>query len=81
LLKTSEKYAFLKIKGNKNSNLIERCKNTTTKFFINSKYMIDFDKIDDLSFMIQDFDSKKLKRIKKHGKKSINQRKRIKKRS
>lgn len=43
--------------------------------------MIDFDKIDDLSFMIQDFDSKKLKRIKKHGKKSINQRKRIKKRS
>ena len=46
---------------------------------INSKYMIDFDKIDDLSFMIDDFDSKKLKKSNKNGKKSIKQRKRIKK--
>jgi hypothetical protein len=43
--------------------------------------MIDFEKIDDLSFMIDDTDSKKLKKTKKYGKKSIKQRKRIKKRS
>jgi hypothetical protein len=43
--------------------------------------MIDFDKIDDLSFMIDDIDSKKLKKEKKYGKKSCKQRKFIKKRS
>jgi hypothetical protein len=43
--------------------------------------MIDFDKIDDLSFMIDDTDSKKLKKVKKNGKKIYKQCKRIKKRS
>jgi len=42
--------------------------------------MIDFDKIDDLSFMISDIDSKKLKGVKKNGKKICKQRKLIKKR-
>ncbi len=32
--------------------------------------MIDFDKIDDLSFMIDDIDSKKIKKAKNYGKKS-----------
>jgi len=41
--------------------------------------MIDFDKIEDLSFMINDIDLKKLKKIKKYGKKSIKHSKRIKK--
>jgi hypothetical protein len=49
------------------------------KITLNSKYMIDFEKIDDLSFMIDDIDSKKLTKIKKYGKKSIKHRKRIKK--
>jgi hypothetical protein len=43
--------------------------------------MIDFDKIDDLSFMIDDTDSKKLKKKKNNGKKIYKQCKRIKKRS
>ena len=46
---------------------------------LNSKYMIDFDKIDDLSFMIDDIDSKKLKKAKNYGKKSSRKYKRIKK--
>jgi hypothetical protein len=41
--------------------------------------MIDFDKIDDLSFMIDDIDSKKLKKAKNYGKKSNRKHKRIKK--
>jgi hypothetical protein len=41
--------------------------------------MIDFDKIDDLSFMIDDIDSKKLKKAKNYGKKSSRKYKRIKK--
>jgi hypothetical protein len=41
--------------------------------------MIDFDKIDDLSFMIDDIDSKKLKKTKKNGKKIYKQRKFVKK--
>ena len=41
--------------------------------------MIDFDKIDDLSFMIDDTDSKKIKKAQKYGKKSSKQRKLIKK--
>ena len=41
--------------------------------------MIDFEKIDDLSFMIDDIDSKKLRKIKKYVKKIIKHRKRIKK--
>lgn len=42
--------------------------------------MIDFDKIDDLSFMIDDIDSKKLKKVRKNGKKICKQRKFVKKR-
>ena len=49
------------------------------KIKLNSKYMIDFNKIDDLSFMIDDIDSKKLKKAKNYGKKSIRKYKRIKK--
>ena len=41
--------------------------------------MRDFEKIDDLSFMINDFDEKKPKKMKKYGKKSSKQRKRFKK--
>jgi hypothetical protein len=37
--------------------------------------MIDFDKIDDLSFMINDIDSKKIKKTKKYGKKNCKQHK------
>jgi len=37
--------------------------------------MIDFDKIDDLSFMINDIDSKKIKKAKKYGKKNCKQHK------
>ena len=40
------------------------------KIKLNSKYMIDFNKIDDLSFMIDDIDSKKAKKVKNYGKKS-----------
>jgi hypothetical protein len=42
--------------------------------------MIDFDKIDDLSFMIDDSEQKKLKKAKKNGKKSSRKYKFIKKR-
>ena len=41
--------------------------------------MIDFDKIGDLSFMIEDYEPKKIKKAKKYGKKSSKYRKRIKK--
>jgi hypothetical protein len=41
--------------------------------------MIDFDKIGDLSFMIEDYEPKKIKKAKKYGKKSSKHRKRIKK--
>ena len=41
--------------------------------------MIDFDKIDDLSFMIDDIDSKKIKKAKNYGKKSSRKHKLIKK--
>jgi hypothetical protein len=41
--------------------------------------MIDFDKIDDLSFMIDDTDSKKPKKVKNYGKKSSRKYKLIKK--
>jgi hypothetical protein len=41
--------------------------------------MIDFDKIDDLSFMIDDIDSKKLKKAKNYGKKSCRKHKFLKK--
>ena len=37
--------------------------------------MYDFDKNDDLSWMIQDYGKKKPKKIKKNGKKDCNQRK------
>ena len=37
--------------------------------------MIDFDKLDDLSWMIQDFEYKKPKKIKKYGKKNCKQHK------
>ena len=37
--------------------------------------MYDFDKNDDLSWMIQDYGEKKTKKIKKNGKKDCNQRK------
>ena len=41
--------------------------------------MIDFDKIDDLSFMIEDNIPKKIKKTKKNGKKNSKYRKLIKK--
>jgi hypothetical protein len=41
--------------------------------------MIDFDKIGDLSFMIEDYEPKKIKKAKKYGKKSSRKHKRIKK--
>jgi len=41
--------------------------------------MIDFEKIGDLSWMIQDYEPKKIKKAKNYGKKSSKQRKRIKK--
>jgi hypothetical protein len=50
------------------------------KIKLNSKYMIDFDKIDDLSFMIDDIDSKKQKKVKNYGKKSKRKYKFLKKR-
>ena len=46
---------------------------------LNSKYMIDFDKIGDLSFMIDDYEPKKIKKAKNYGKKSSRKYKRIKK--
>jgi hypothetical protein len=41
--------------------------------------MIDFDKIGDLSFMIEDYEPKKIKKAKNYGKKSSRKHKRIKK--
>ena len=41
--------------------------------------MIDFDKIGDLSFMIDDYEPKKIKKAKNYGKKSSRKHKRIKK--
>ena len=37
--------------------------------------MYDFDKNDDLSWMIKDYDVKKIKKLRKNGKKNRNQRK------
>lgn len=42
--------------------------------------MIDFDKIDDLSFMIRNDEDKKVKKAEKNGKKNSKQRKCVKKR-
>ena len=41
--------------------------------------MIDFDKIGDLSFMIEDYEPKKIKKAKNYGKKSSRKHKRNKK--
>ena len=72
-------WLFAKKYDSKINDLAECCKNVTSKIIINSKYMIDFDKIDDLSFMIDDSVSKKLKKAKKNGKKSSRKYKLIKK--
>jgi len=57
----------------------EKSQRFVLKITLNSNIMIDFDKIGDLSFMIEDYEPKKIKKAKKYGKKSSKHRKRIKK--